>query len=321
MALGRSVDSYVEEGFSPVVNKEERSKRRLTMVAGVGAAVLGAVALSAVTFSDSGMSKTYLEQARVMSLQANGTEDAAGAGAAPVISFPDDYPNSVRHFLLIGFLGNLISAGVFFFLSMAKEHKSVISSFTWMCCTISALAYYAMWAGVGVQYKTTDVTPRVIFWARYVDRFLTTPLLLCALSAFAKAEFPVLISLLGADLIMMACLSMGAFVFGPDKYFWWVGALILFIIMVSQLLTMLAKVEDEKRKEVMRTLTWLTIISYIAYIVLWLLGSEGTAALGLSQEVGLTTIVDLVSKVGVLFFLISNMDESDESKATGLTLA
>jgi len=55
--------------------------------------------------------------------------------------------------------------------------------------------------------------------------------------------------------------------------------------------------------------------------VLWLLGSEGTAALGLSQEVGLTTIVDLVSKAGVLFFLISNMDESDESKATGLTLA
>lgn len=52
-----------------MVNKEERSKRRLTMVAGVGAAVLGAVALSAVAFSDSGMSKAYLEQARVMSLQ------------------------------------------------------------------------------------------------------------------------------------------------------------------------------------------------------------------------------------------------------------
>ena len=165
------------------------------------------------------------------------------------------------------------------------------------------------------------VTPRVIFWARYVDRFITSPLLLCALSAFAKAEFPVLISLLGADMIMMSCLALGAFVYGPDKYFWWVGALLLFIIMVSQLLSMLAKVEDEKRKEVMRTLTWLTIICWVAYIVLWLLGSEGTAALGLSQEVGLTTVVDLISKAGVLFFLISNMDATDESKATGLTLA
>ena len=115
--------------------------------------------------------------------------------------------------------GNLISAGVFFFLSMAKENKSVIGSFSWMCCAIATLAYYAMWAGVGVQYKTTDVTPRVIFWARYVDRFITSPLLLCALSAFAKAEFPVLISLLGADMIMMSCLALGAFVYGPDKYF------------------------------------------------------------------------------------------------------
>jgi bacteriorhodopsin len=243
------------------------------------------------------------------------------AAAAPVITFPEDYPNSVRPFLLIGFLGNIISAGVFFFLSTAKEHRSVIGSFTWMTCAIAALAYYAMYAGVGVQYKTTDVTPRVIFWARYVDRFATTPLLLCALSAFAKAEFPVLVSLLGADIIMMSCLALGAFVAGPDKYFWWVGALVLFVVMVSQLLTMLAKVEDEKRKEVMRTLTWLTIICWVGYIVLWLLGSEGTAALGLSQEVGLTCILDLVAKAGVLFYLVSNQDASDEAKGTGLTLA
>merc|ERR1712216_406739 len=215
----------------------------------------------------------------------------AAGGASPVVSFPEDYPNSVRHFLLIGFLGNIISAGVFFFLSTAKEHPSIIGSFTWMTCAIAALAYYVMYAGVGVQYKTTDVTPRVIFWARYVDRFATTPLLLCALSAFTKAEFPVLVSLLGADIIMMSCLALGAFVAGPDKYFWWVGALVLFVVMVSQLLTMLAKVEDEKRKEVMRTLTWLTIICWVGYIVLWLLGSEGTAALGLSQEVGLTCIL------------------------------
>ena len=34
--------------------------------------------------------------------------------------------------------GNLISAGVFFFLSMAKENKSVIGSFTWMCCAVAS---------------------------------------------------------------------------------------------------------------------------------------------------------------------------------------
>jgi hypothetical protein len=33
-----------------------------------------------------------------------------------VVSFPDDYPNSVRHFLLIGFMGMIIGAGIFFYL-------------------------------------------------------------------------------------------------------------------------------------------------------------------------------------------------------------
>jgi len=32
-----------------------------------------------------------------------------------VVSFPDDYPNSVRHFLMVGFMGFLIGAGIFFY--------------------------------------------------------------------------------------------------------------------------------------------------------------------------------------------------------------
>ena len=32
-----------------------------------------------------------------------------------VVSFPDDYPNSVRHFLMVGFFGMLIGAGIFLY--------------------------------------------------------------------------------------------------------------------------------------------------------------------------------------------------------------
>ena len=35
--------------------------------------------------------------------------------ASLVVSFPDDYPNSVRHFLMVGFMGFLIGAGIFFY--------------------------------------------------------------------------------------------------------------------------------------------------------------------------------------------------------------
>ena len=36
-------------------------------------------------------------------------------------------------------------------------------------------SYYANWSGLGVEYKTSDATPRVIFWSRYLDWVVTGP--------------------------------------------------------------------------------------------------------------------------------------------------
>jgi hypothetical protein len=36
-------------------------------------------------------------------------------------------------------------------------------------------SYYANWSGLGVEYKTNDDTPRVIFWSRYLDWVVTGP--------------------------------------------------------------------------------------------------------------------------------------------------
>jgi len=40
-----------------------------------------------------------------------------------VVTFPDDYPNSVRHFLMIGFLGMLIGAGIFFYMGYTNPAR------------------------------------------------------------------------------------------------------------------------------------------------------------------------------------------------------
>eukprot|EP00277_Geminigera_cryophila_P031071 CAMPEP_0173059236 /NCGR_PEP_ID=MMETSP1102-20130122/1845_1 /TAXON_ID=49646 /ORGANISM="Geminigera sp., Strain Caron Lab Isolate" /LENGTH=136 /DNA_ID=CAMNT_0013925163 /DNA_START=339 /DNA_END=747 /DNA_ORIENTATION=- len=87
----------------------------------------------------------------------------------PTVTFPDDYPNSVRHFLLIGFLGMFIGAIVFFYMGISRKVNTVMHVLTFFIAAVSACAYYAEWAGLGVEYKTTDTTPRVIFWAHYLD--------------------------------------------------------------------------------------------------------------------------------------------------------
>lgn len=67
--------------------------------------------------------------------------------------------------------------------------------------------------------------------------------------------------------------------------------------------------------EITKMLTYIVIGSTCFFPLMWLLGSEGTAALGLSQEVGIVCIVDLVNTVGFgLYFLLNYdqvMDEED----------
>jgi hypothetical protein len=97
------------------------------------------------------------------------------ADAAPTVTFPDDYPNSVRHFLLIGFLGMFIGAIVFFYMGISRKVNTISHVLTFFIAAVASCSYYAMWAGLGVEYKTTDTTPRVIFWARYLDWIITLP--------------------------------------------------------------------------------------------------------------------------------------------------
>ena len=99
----------------------------------------------------------------------------ADAAATPVVTFPDDYPNSVRHFLLIGFLGMFIGSIVFFYMGISRKVNTISHVLTFFMAAVASCSYYAMWAGLGVEYKTTDTTPRVIFWARYLDWVITLP--------------------------------------------------------------------------------------------------------------------------------------------------
>jgi hypothetical protein len=61
----------------------------------------------------------------------------------------------------------------FFFL--AHTRSSVTHSLLFLIAAIGAMSYYAMWTGLGVMYKTTDKSPRVIFWGRYLEQLLTQP--------------------------------------------------------------------------------------------------------------------------------------------------
>jgi len=238
-------------------------------------------------------------------LQDDAPADAAAApAAAGDVTFPDDYPNSVKHFLLIGCLGMLIGSCVFLWLSMSRPKSSLPHVLMFMAAAISCMSFYAMWTGVGVELKTTDTTPRVIFLPRYADLLLTQPLLLATIGLMSKADTSVMVSLVGYDVLMILASLIGAMNVAPFKYMWWFAAFIFLILIIVQLLQ-----RFEGAKDGYKLCNYIFIATACVYPLVWMLGSEGTAALGLSQEVGIITVTDLVAKVGFGLYFLFNFDE------------
>jgi bacteriorhodopsin len=139
-------------------------------------------------------------------------------------------------------------------------------------------------------------------------------LILVDLALLSRADTPTIISLVGNDVLMVICGLIGALTVAPYKYMWWVAGLVFFIVVIIQLLQRLNNAEGYGG-DALKGLTWLTIIAWIVYPIVWIVGSEGTGALGLSQEVGIVTITDLIAKIGFGFYLLANVDAPDAESA------
>ena len=124
------------------------------------------------------------------------------------------------------------------------------------------------------------------------------------LTLVLKVDSAATFALVSYDIVMIAAGAMGAQTVGAHKYMWWFVSLAFGALVVVDLAMRIADAGSETAK----ILTYITLFSTCFTPLIWLLGSEGTAALGLSQEVGLVTIVDLVSTVGFGLYLTLNYD-------------
>jgi len=216
--------------------------------------------------------------------------------------FPDDYPNSVKHMLLIGAIGMAIGAGVLMFLQMSLSVPTVAHSLCFLACAVSAMGYFAMWTGVGTLYKR-DSTPRVIFLPRYLSGLLAQPLILAALSQMRQAEPTALVSLLGSDILMLLALMIGALCVAPFKYAWLFAAAGFLVLLLVNLVQRL-----HGQNDIYKMCSYMLIGCNCVYVLAWVVGSEGTASLGLTQEVALILLTDLVALLGFALYFLFNYE-------------
>lgn len=167
---------------------------------------------------------------------------------------------------------------------------------------IAATTYAAMAFGLG-QAQTGD--GNVFFYARYIDWALTTPLLLLNLAMIATfnvgRKTALISGLIGLDLFMIGTGLLSAMTTGPAKWLFFGLSCFAFVgvagILWGALRAEAAKLtwgEWETYNKCMQALT----VLWLAYPVIFLLGTEGLGRVSLEIEAMLYMALDVASKLG-----------------------
>ena len=149
--------------------------------------------------------------------------------------------------------------------------------------TFAFLSYFAMATGDGISYNkivdvishkhglpdTKEVTLRQVYWARYVDWSITTPLLLLDLSLLAGLAGANILVAIVADVIMILTGLFAAF--GNDdgqKWGWYTIACIAYLTIVYQLAfngRQAVAGKDNKTKAFFGAIAGFTLILWTVY--------------------------------------------------------
>lgn len=222
--------------------------------------------------------------------------------AAPVM-----ITESGHYALWTGFFGMFIPFLYFFFtMTQMPEGKKKFHIYTMMVNGIAAVAYLLMASDKGWEV----VHNRQFFYMRYIDWFFTTPLLLLDLCALGKASQDTTEMLLGVDMLMIVTGLVGASLTGAEEAYkpwcFFAFGMFFFIPIVAQLgFVIPSKIESTEVKDVFAVVSWLTVISWTLYPVVWLV-AEGTDYVSPDTEVIMYTVLDLFSKSVFGLILLSS---------------
>ncbi|MEI7714472.1 MAG: bacteriorhodopsin [Mycobacterium sp.] len=236
--------------------------------------------------------------------------------------------------LWIGAIGMALGAVAIFGLGGRGhgQHHRITSVFV---CAIAACMYLLMALGQGVAIfsETTvaltrdglDVTSafNLVYWARYLDWIITTPLLLIGLLTVAlransggeagRDRQALVGAVIGADVLMIVTGFIGTISFVPaHKYVWFGVSCGFFLAVVAALWGPVRAAAAEQGAEVAglysRLAGILTVLWFI-YPILWLLGTEGTNTIGRDAEVITFAIIDLTAKAVFGILLVTGVQK------------
>ena len=220
----------------------------------------------------------------------------------------------------------LMTLGTLYFVWLGKDADESYREFFIITIFITAIAaanYLSMSLGFGVTEVTVAGNPFVegtqtldVFWARYSDWLFTTPLLLLDLALLARADFDTIATLVGLDVFMiltgLAGTLSGVWI---NRIVWWAvstGALLALLYILVGSLTQKSKEMSGDAASLFSTLRNIVIVLWLAYPVVWLVGTEGFGFIGLGAETAVFAVLDVSAKVGFGLVLLRSRNVLEE---------
>lgn len=221
-----------------------------------------------------------------------------------------------------------MSLGTLFILTFWKKFKPehryhVVLAL--MVTTIAGAAYYAMASGQGV----IEMGDKTIFFARYIDWILTTPLLLIslvlvALPAVADPEQRrqrngLLGAIIFADVAMIATGAIANFSSTTqDITVWFVASMAWFFVVLWLLYGQVQKQATQHNAKMAKAyvslLTFL-IALWVCYPLVWLLGESGYNVITISTEAAVYAVLDVTAKAVFGAAVLASILTSNSAKA------
>jgi bacteriorhodopsin len=236
-------------------------------------------------------------------------QDAFTRAADVAKEFPDPVVDDLGYFgywcLVIGFICMALSTVYFYAMATAAKGSKFFETLTMLITAIASLAYLTMWSGAGrmwVEEVPGTISP--VYWGRYVDWILTTPLMIWDILALAGAPADEIMLAVGVDILMIAFGLVGAQTPDQNKWFFFIIGMLCFGLVVMVLLKYsgMNKFGDDARA-LYNKVAYMTIFLWTLYPVVWVL-AEGTRMVSASLEACLYCIMDVSSKCLFGFIIV-----------------
>jgi bacteriorhodopsin len=214
-------------------------------------------------------------------------------------------------------LSTLVFALMAWRVPVQKRLFPVLTTFITLFATLS---YFAMATGDGNSFthimvkETHKHTPstiehilRQVFWARYIDRAITTPLILLNLAFLAGLSGANTLVTLAADVTMVLTSLFAAFGHSTgQKWGWYTIACLAYLVVVYQLAIpgrRAVRTKDARTSKLFAALVGYTLILWTLYPIVWGL-AEGSRIWSVDGEIIAYAVLDVLAKPVFGFWLL-----------------